>query len=328
MTPPASTQRTRAPGVAGALLRAAARRLGAVLVVLWGAATLAFLALQLVPGDPVDTIIGVDAQVGEQTRQRVREELGLELPAWQRYLRYLGGLLVGDLGTSFQARRPVAEMIGDAAGPTLQLAAAALGVAVLLALLGALLSRGALRGAVSALELVAASTPAFWSGLLLITIFSFGLGWFPVIATRDAASLVLPAVTLAIPVAAILGQVLREGLDAAAAEPFALTVRARGAGPIRLLGHTLRHAGVGALALAGYLLGSLLGGAVLVETVFGRAGLGRVVLTAILGRDLPVVMALVVLSGLVFAVLSQLADLGARALDPRLSDERMRSVGP
>ncbi|GMA29455.1 ABC transporter permease [Arenivirga flava] len=319
----APTQRRRTAPGAAALLRALASRLGAVLMVLWGAATLAFLALQLVPGDPVDTIIGVDAQVGEETRARVREDLGLDLPPWLRYLQYLGGLLVGDLGTSFQARQPVAEVIGSAVGPTLQLAAAALGLAVLLALVGAVLSRGVLRGFVSAVELVAASTPTFWSGLLLITVFSFGLGWFPIIATRDAASLVLPAVTLAIPVAAILGQVLREGLDAAAAEPFALTVRARGAGPIRLLGHTLRHAGVGTLALAGYLLGSLLGGAVLVETVFGRAGLGRMVLAAILNRDLPVVMALVVLSGLVFAVLSQVADLGARALDPRLrSSER------
>nr|WP_277987151.1 ABC transporter permease [Microbacterium esteraromaticum] len=215
---------------------------------------------------------------------------------------------------------PVAEVIGRNLAPTVQLTLLALVIGVVLALTVALLARrGAPRAIASAVELVVLSSPVFWIGLILLSVFAFGLGWFPVAGTRNPATIVLPAITLALPVAALIGQVLRDGIEQAERQPFAETVRARGAGPVRLtLVHTLRHGASGALTLTAYLVGSLLGGAVLVETVFARPGLGRVTLTAILDRDLPVVTGIIMLSALVFVVINTIVELVHPLIDPRL----------
>ena len=311
-----------------------ARRIGgiaaSVVLVLWGAATLSFLAFRVLPGDPVSVMLGPQAQVGEAVKERIRADLGLDLSLPDQYLGYLGRLLRGDLGTSYQLRLPVSEMIGRQLGATLQLTALALLLALILALTGAVLARGrGARGIVAAIELIVLSSPVFWLGLLLLSVFAFGLGWFPVSGSRDPASLVLPAVTLALPVAALLGQVLRAGVEDAERQPFALTVRARGAGHARLtLRHTLRHGAAGAMTLAAYLVGSLLGGAVLVETVFARPGLGRVTLAAITDRDLPVVTGVILLSALVFVVVSTAAELLGPIIDPRLRARPGRRVAP
>lgn len=314
--PPARTAR----GPVVRALRRGGSLLLQIVVVLWGAATLAFLAFRVLPGDPVSVMLGPQAQVGEAVKDRIRADLGIDRPLIEQYLSYLGGLLHGDLGASYQLRMPVAEVIGRQLGATVQLAATALLIAVLIALATALLARGRIaRGIVSAGELVVLSSPVFWIGLLLLGVFAFGLGWFPVAGSRGPASLVLPAVTLALPVAALLGQVLRDGIEAVERQPWALTVRARGAGHARLTTrHTLRHGAAGALTLAAYLVGSLLGGAVLVETVFARPGLGRVALAAITGRDLPVVTGIILLSALVFVVVSTVVELLLPVLDPRL----------
>jgi len=265
-------------------------------------------------------MLGPQAQVPEAVKDSIRADLGLDRPAIAQYLDYLAGLLRGDLGESYQLRMPVTEVIGRQLVPTLQLAGLALVFALLIALAVVLLARGPRAGAaVAAIELVILSSPVFWIGLVLLTVFSFTLGWFPVSGSRGFSALVLPAVTLALPCAALLGQVLRDGIEQAERQPFALTVRARGAGGTRLLlVHTLRHGSTGALTLAGYLVGSLLGGAVLVETVFARAGLGRVTLTAITDRDLPVVAGVIMLSAVVFVVVHLLVDLAYPLLDPRL----------
>jgi len=301
-----------------------------VVLVLWGAATLSFLAFRVLPGDPVSVMLGPQAQVGEAVKERIRADLGLDRPLLDQYLGYLGGLLRGDLGTSYQLRLPVSEVIGRQLGATVQLTALALLLAVLLAVAGAVLARGhGARGAVAVVELIVLSSPVFWIGLLLLSVFAFGLGWFPVSGSRDPMSLVLPAVTLSLPVAALLGQVLREGVEAAERQPFALTVRARGAGHARLtLRHTLRHGAAGTMTLAAYLVGSLLGGAVLVETVFARPGLGRVTLAAITDRDLPVVTGVILLSALVFVVVSTMAELLGPLVDPRLRTASGRRVPP
>lgn len=305
-------------------MRPLLRRLGgialSIALVLWGAATLSFLAFRVLPGDPVSVMLGPQAQVSEAVKDRIRTDLGLDRPLWQQYLSMLGDLLHGDLGTSYQLRMPVGEVIGRSLGPTLQLTALALAIAVLLALAGVLLARRPFsRGLVATGELILLSSPVFWIGLLLLTVFAFGLGWFPVAGSRTAASLVLPAVTLALPVAALLGQVVRDGVEAAERQPWALTVRARGADHARLtLRHTLRHGSIGALTLSAYLVGSLLGGAVLVETVFARPGLGRVALAAITGRDLPVLNGIILFSALVFVAVNTAVELAAPILDPRL----------
>ncbi|MCM3615797.1 ABC transporter permease [Microbacterium enclense] len=303
-----------------ALLSRLGQVVASVVLVLWGAATLAFVAFRIIPGDPVEVMLGPQAQVSDAVKDGMRADLGLDRPVIEQYGAFLGRLLRGDLGESYQLRLPVAEVIGRQLGPTLQLSALALVIAVLLALASALLVRGRTgRAVASGVELVVLSSPVFWTGLVLLSVFSFQLGWFPVSGARDAAAIVLPAVTLALPVAALLSQVLRDGVEAAEREPFLLTVRARGAGPLReSLHHSLRHASVGGVTLAAYLVGSLLGGAVLVETVFARPGIGRVTLTAITDRDLPVITGVIMLSALVFVLVNTLVDLVVPLIDPRL----------
>jgi peptide/nickel transport system permease protein len=302
------------------VLRGVLARLGGMIVVIWGAATAAFLVLRLVPGDPVDVMLGIQGQATPELKESIRRELGLDQPVWSQYTAYLGRLLRGDFGTSYQLRLPVTEVIGQQLGPTLQLTAAALVLAVFFALLAAILVHGRqARTVVSVLELVAISSPPFWIGLVLLAVFAFGLGWFPVAGADGLRGLVLPALTIALPVAGVLGQVLRTGLEDAEEQPFATTARARGVTRARLvMRHTLRHAAIPSLTLAGYIVGSLLGGAVIVESVFGRPGLGRVALAAITNRDLPVVMGVIVFTAIVFVLVNLLVDLAYRLIDPRI----------
>ena len=304
----------------------AAGLLGSVVLVLWGAATVAFLAFRVIPGDPVSVMLGPQAQVSEAVKDGIRAELGLDRPPLEQYLTFLGSLARGDLGESYQLRLPVAEVIGRQLGATLQLSAAALAIAVVLALAVAVLVRGRTGRAVAAgVELVVLSSPVFWIGLVLLSVFAFGLGWFPVSGARNPATLVLPAVTLALPVAALLSQVLRDGLVQAERMPFAETVRARGAGPTWFtVRHGLRHGASSAVTLAAYLTGSVLGGAVLVETVFARPGLGRVTLAAISDRDLPVITGIILLSAVVFVVVNVVVELLHPLIDPRVA---ARSAG-
>lgn len=297
-------------------------RIGGVLLVVWGAATAGFFSLRLIPGDPVNVLVGL-GNVSQQVRDQIRADWGLADPLPVQYVRYLSRLLQGDLGTSYRMQQPVADVIGQQLAPTVQLMALAMAFAVVLAFGSALFGRGRRTAPVAGLlELVAVSSPTFWIGLVLISVFGFGLGWFPVVDTGGFGALVLPAATLAIPVAGILSQVLRQGLDAAAALPFVDTVRARGATHTRLvLRHTLRHAAANSVTLTGYIVGSLLGGSVLVEAVFARPGLGRVALGAIVDRDVPVVLGIIVLAAASFALVNLLADLLAGRIDPRLRAE-------
>ena len=298
--------------------------LGGVLLVVWGAATAGFFALKLVPGDPVEVMLGVQAQVSESVKAGIREDWGLNDPVPLQYLEYLGRLVRGDLGTSYQLREPVASVITAQLPATLALTGLAMLFALLIALTTALFVRGEwMTRLASSVELVLVSSPSFWIGLLFISFFAYRLHWFPVTSTDGLAALILPALTLALPISGILSQVLRDGLTRAADQPFALTARARGLSyPSLVARHTLRHAAADGLTLSGYILGSLIGGAVLVETVFGRPGIGRVTLRAVIDRDLPVVLGIIVMVAIAFAVINLLVDLAYELLDPRL---RVRS---
>lgn len=295
-------------------------RVARVVVVVWGAATAGFVALRLIPGDPVDVMLGVQARVSDSVRDQIRADWGLDQAPLVQYFQYLGRLAQGDLGISYQLRTPVLDVIAQQALPTLHLTVAALVLAVLMALGGALFARGRRSSRIiSFVELVVISSPTFWIGLLLLSLFSFRLNWFPVTSTEGLSSLVLPSLTLALPVAGIVSQVLRQGLDFAQGQPFSTTARSRGVTPAGLVArHTLRHAAMDTLTLSGYLVGSLLGGAVLVESVFARPGLGRVAIRAIIGRDMPVILGIIILAAAVFAVINLVVDLSYRRLDPRL----------
>ncbi|GGM16755.1 MULTISPECIES: ABC transporter permease [Micromonospora] len=303
-------------------LRAVTRRLGTGLVVLWAASSAAYLALLAAPGDTVDAIVGDGADT-PQIRAEIISEWALDRPAAVQYLDYLHRLAGGDLGRSYLLQRPVAEVIGEQLAATVTLAGTAAGLGVLLALVLATTTAGSrrpwLRRASSGLELVLVSTPTFLIGIVLLTVFSFRLGLFPVAGDQGFAALVLPAVTLALPIAGLLAQILRDALDRALDEPFVLTARARGTRESAvLLRHALRHALLPTITLAGWLFGILLGGAVIVEQVFGRPGLGQVTLAAVLGKDMPVVLAVVTLSAAVYVVLNTAADLAYLLVDPRL----------
>ncbi|MFJ8017166.1 ABC transporter permease [Streptomyces sp. NPDC096339] len=305
-----------------AAIRFAAGRLAAAVFVVWGAATCAFLVLQLVPGDPVHAIVGSHALVDSAQREEIRHAYGLDEPLAVQYAAYLGKLATGDLGTSHQLQQPVAEVLSAQLGPTVELALYATLVAIVLAVVVTVLTSGRSRWPrrlAGLVELVVVSTPSFWFGIMLLTVFSFRLGWFPVSDSSDARSLVLPVITLALPVAAVLTQVMREGLLDALEQPFSLTARARGLSESAVRArHALRHSALPALTLAGWFTGTLLGGAVVVENVFARSGIGRVALEAVGGRDLPVVQGVVTLSAVAFVLVGAVVELLYVVVDPRL----------
>ncbi|AGL17590.1 binding-protein-dependent transporter inner membrane component [Actinoplanes sp. N902-109] len=295
------------------------RRAGTGVVVLWAAATAAYLALLAAPGSTVDTIVGESADT-PLIRAQIVQEWRLDRPAVVQYLDYLWRALHGDLGRSYVLHRPVRAVVGEQLLPTVTLALSAAGLGVALALVLALTTRRTWARRVSSpAELVLVSTPPFLIGIVLLSVFSFRLGLFPVSGGDGFAALVLPAVTLALPIAGVLTQVLRDGLDRALDEPFTVTARARGLGERAVLvRHALRHALLPAVTLVGWLAGVLLGGAVIIEQVFGRPGLGQVTLRAVTGKDMPVVLAVVVLSALAYVLLNTAADLAYLLIDPRL----------
>ncbi|WP_310740515.1 ABC transporter permease [Microbispora sp. H10885] len=304
------------------LARRLTRRLALTLFVLWGAATFAFAGMRLVPGDPARVIAGgVQANATPQVLDAIRAEYGLQEPTVVQYALFLGRLLRADLGGSYQLGRPVSQVIGEQIGATLALAAgaAALGFGLAVALATLTADRPRLRALSRAAEFCSISTPNFWIGILLLAAFSFHLGWFPVIGDDGPAALVLPCAALALPIAGVLAQVTREGLERALDQPFALTARARGATEHRIrVRHALRHAALPVLTLSGWVLGELLAGTVVVETVFARQGLGHVVVAAVRGRDFPVVTGVVVLSALTFSLINIVVDLLYGLADPRI----------
>ncbi|MES9508317.1 ABC transporter permease [Streptomyces sp. NPDC000609] len=302
-----------------------ARRLGSGVLVLWGAATMSFLVLHLVPGDVVDTVLGPSTAATPELRGRIRADYGLGDPLPVQYLRQLAGLLTGDLGRSYQQGLPVGDVLAGQIGPTVELALAATVLALLIAFVAAVATAGrgrAARAVASGLELLAVSVPSYWLGILALTFLSYRFRLLPAAGDQGPAALVLPALTLALPIGGVLARVVRQELDEALARPFALTARARGASERTvLLRHTLRHAALPVATLSGWVVGSLLGGAVLTETVFARPGLGRVLVTAVTSKDIPVVTALVLLSAAAFVVVNLLVDLAYLVIDPRLRTE-------
>ncbi|MEV0245103.1 ABC transporter permease [Nocardia sp. NPDC050712] len=288
--------------------------------VLWGAITLSFIGVRLAPGDTVDVLLGEQPRTPE-VEAAIRAEWGLDSPAVVQYARYLWNVSHGDFGRSYVLQRPVAEVLGSQAGPTLALTGAALLVALVFAVAVATLTarRRRARAVANAVELALVSTPAFWLGIVLLSVFSFQLKIFPVAANKGLSALVLPALALGLSLGAVISQVLRDGLERALDEPFAVTVRSWSVRESELrLRHGLRHAALPAVTLTGWLVGGLLGGAVIIEEVFGRPGLGRVTVEAVLAQDLPVVLAVAILSAFVYVVISTLVDLLYPLLDPRL----------
>lgn len=294
-------------------------------LVLWLASSAAFVAIHALPGRIEDVLAGDLSYPG--LREAIAAQWGLDHSLLWQYGQFLLRLAHADLGTSFVMQQPVLAVLGSQLWPTVQLSGAAGALAIVLALLVATSTAGAgtsRRGiwasrAAATLELTFTSTPVFWLGLLLLIAFSFQLRWFPVSGAAGWRSLVLPAVTLALPTAGILSQVMREALEATLDKPFVTTVRARGVSEWSLrVRHVLRHALLPVVTLGGWLIGSLLGGAVITEQMFGRPGIGSVTLHAVTSQDVPVVLAVVLLAAFIHVVISTLLDVAYLFIDPRL----------
>ncbi len=296
------------------------RLLSAAWVVL-GVASLVFLLIHLVPGDPVEMMLGESAAAAD--RQALRETLGLERPLLAQWLGFLGGALRGDLGQSLYNQQPVTALLLEHLPATVELAAAALLVTLLVALpLGVLaaLRRGSGwdTGAMG-FSLLGVSIPNFWLGPLLVLLFSLWLGWLPVSGRDGIASVILPALTLGTGLAAVLSRMVRSSLLEVLGEDFIRTARAKGLAPLTVtLRHGLGNALLPVLTLLGLQLGALLGGAVVTETVFNWPGIGLLTIEAIQRRDYPVVQGCVLLIALGYVAVNLLTDLLYARADPRV----------
>ena len=297
-----------------------ARRLAAALVSLWGAVTLTFLALQLMPGSTVDTIIGLRPTTA-QVRAQIIHQYGLDQPLIVQYLVYLGRVARGQLGNSYVLQIPVRQAIAEQIWPTLTLLAVTVVITVAASTAIALVTAGrgpVVRNLSTAAETLGVSMPAFWAGILLLTVFSFRLGWVPAIGATGLTGTILPAITLSIAPVAIVTRVLRQGLERSLEEPFIVTARSRGLRDASVrLRHALRHAFLPVVTLTGWLTGSLIGGAVVVEEVFARPGLGQLAVSALNSKDMPVTMGVVIIAALTYVLASLAVDIVSVLIDPR-----------
>jgi peptide/nickel transport system permease protein len=298
-------------------LRRLAGTAGTVLAVL----VTVFLLVRVLPGDPVEVLLGERASGAD--RQALRASLGLDRPLPAQLGAYLRALARLDLGQSLRHHAPVTELIAARLPATLQLTAAALALAVALALpLGVLMAvrRDAASGRIAgALTLLALALPGFWFGPLLVLLFAVHLGWLPVAGRDGLASLALPALTLALGLAAALARQLAANLVETLAAEHVRTARAKGLAPGEVLWrHGVRNALLPVTTLFGLQLGALLGGAVITETVFAWPGVGALTVEAINARDYPLLQGCVLLIAVIYVLVNGLTDLAYGWIDPRV----------
>jgi ABC-type dipeptide/oligopeptide/nickel transport system permease component len=298
------------------------RRLFYIIPVILGVSVCVFLIIHLMPGDPARIMAGIDAS--EADVRLVRHSLRLDEPLHLQYIHFIYRAAIGDLGISFRTRRPVIEEIGSRYLNTLLLGTASILVAILL---------GGITGIISAVRkysifdnlsllvsLAGVSMPTFYLGLLLMLFFSVKLGWFPLAGMESWSNVVLPAVTLGTPSAAVISRMVRSSLVDVLDQDYIRTARAKGLKEWVVIGkHALRNAMINAVTVVGLQVGYLLGGAVVTETVFAWPGIGRLVVQSILARDFPVVQAAVLILAITFVVVNLLTDLLYGLLDPRIS---------
>lgn len=325
-------------------------RLFGLIPVLLGVSVIVFLMITLTPGDPVEIMLG-DSRADAAQQAALRHDMGLDRPALQRFFVFLGNAATGDFGLSFFHRRPVIDVIAERLPATIELTLAALALALAvgipLGVLAAVRKNGFLDRLATVGSLLGVSMPGFWFGILLILLLSVKLGWTPVsgrigfssevpfvtgfllvdtlIAGRPAAfldalrHLILPALTLAAPMAAILMRVTRSSMLEVLKSDYVLFAQAKGLSRARVIGlHALKNALIPTVTVAALETGSLLGGNMIVETVFGWPGLGRLVVEAIFNRNYPLVQAAVLLYAATYVLLNFVADLLYTVLNPRV----------
>lgn len=304
-----------------------ARRLLLVLPVVLGVVTVVFLLIHLIPGDPVEIMLGESALPAD--RDALREALGLDRPILEQYGSFLWGLCRGDLGVSLQQRRPVTALIREHYPATLGLTLAAMLISLLIALPAGILSGirqySAWDHSTMFLALLGVSMPNFWLGPLLIWVFSIQLGWFPVSGKGGLAHLLLPALTLGASMAAIVARMTRSSVLEVLKEDYVMTARAKGLSEARIiLKHVLRNAMLPVLTVVGLQFGGLLAGSIITETIFSWPGLGTLMVKAIQTRDYPVVQGCVLVIALSYVLVNLSTDLLYGVIDPRIRYEGNR----
>lgn len=309
-------------------MRYAVKRLLWVIPTLFGVVTAAFLLIHLAPGDPATLMMG--DYITKENVAIERERLGLHLPLWQQYASYVGRAFTGNLGISFRTDLPVLETIAKSYGNTMALAAGGTIVAALLGIPAGIFSavrRNTMSDySIMTLAMVSLSMPNFWFAIVLIYVFSFQLALFPIMGSGqpgDLASqihyLVLPAVAVGARSAAVLARIVRSSMLDVLMLDYVRTARAKGIGELKIVyKHAFRNAAIPVVVVFGTDLAYLMGGTVIVETVFARPGLGKLVVDAIASRDYPLVQGALVIFAVGIVVINLLVDLACAAIDPRI----------
>jgi peptide/nickel transport system permease protein len=292
------------------------------LPVLFGVSLVVFLMLHMVPGDPV-SVMFADTPLTPDQIMELRENLGLNDPLPQQYARYVANVVQGDLGNSIRTGRPVTGEIAAQIMSTIQLTVAAIGIAlvigVFLGCVAALRRNTWVDGVSMIVALIGVSMPSFWLGLMMIFLFAVRLDWFPAVGGTGLKGLILPATTLGLYAAAIIARVARSSMLEVLGQEYVRTARAKGLRERTvLIRHALRNALVPIVTIVALQIGTLLSGAVIVETVFSRPGLGRLIVNSILAKDFPMVQGAVLVTAVIYVVVNLLADLAYTWLDPRI----------
>jgi peptide/nickel transport system permease protein len=303
---------------------AAVHRLITAAVVLLGVSSVTFLLLHLVPGDPIEVMLGESASIAD--RAQLRTELGLDAPLVEQWLEFHRGLFTLDFGASLYSKKPIVTTLAERIPWTLILALVSLAIAILIAVplgvLAALRPNTAWDSFAATVSLLGVSIPNFLLGPLLIIVFSIALGWFPVSGTERPTSIVLPALTLGASLAAILSRMVRASLLEVLSEEYIVSARARGLSAAAVVAnHAMRNAALPVLTVVGLQLGALLGGAVITETIFAWPGIGQLTIEAIQRRDYPLVQACVLVISVAYVAVNTLTDLIYARVDPRIGIE-------
>jgi len=304
------------------MVRAILGRALSSLLVVAGSSLLVFVIMYLLPGDPVDSLIDPSSATPEQIAS-LRHQLGVDRPLYAQLADYFGKLLQGDFGKSLLNSEPVLPKIVEHFPATLALAAASallsVVAGVLLGVLSAVHRNRWIDVVARIVGLLGISMPTFWSGILLLLIFSIHLGWLPAMGSDGWRTLVLPAATLGLIGAGFIVRMVRNSMLEVVNEHFIVTLRSKGLSERSIMyRHALRNALIPAVTMIGMLVGEMLAGAVVIETVFSRQGIGRIVADAILAKDLPVVQGVIVFSAIVYVLVNLLVDISYSYIDPRV----------
>jgi peptide/nickel transport system permease protein len=304
------------------MLKYIQRRLLIAIPVGWGVTTIVFFLMRILPGDPAQLMLSTSGGSSEQIA-RLRQSLGLNDPLLVQYGHFVSGALHGDLGPSFRSNLPVTEQIKDQLGSTFELTVASMVLATIVGLVlgiaSAVWQHSWVDSLAMSVAMVGICAPTFWLGLVLIFVFSFRLHWFPATGSEGWDRLILPAITLGLGSAAVIARLVRSSMIEALHQEYVVVARAKGLSSMRVtLSLALKNALIPAVTLVGLQFGFLLSGAVIVESVFSRQGIGRLAVTAIIAKDYTVVQGVVLFTAAAYVFVNLVVDLLYGFLDPRI----------